>query len=71
MSSFTAETETVVRQILDVLTKPPVLACPDFDAFRDGSRKFRLYCDAGAAGFGATLEQPPKDKTVRPIVYCT
>ena len=67
--SFDAEMETVVREILKVLTKPLVLVYPDFEAARDGSRKFRLYCDASAAGFGATLEQPQKDNTVRLIVY--
>ena len=67
--SFDAEMEAVVRDILKVLTKPPVLVYPDFEAARNGSRKFRLYWDASAAGFGATLEQPQKDNTVRPIVY--
>ena len=67
--SFNAEMEAVVREILKVLTKPPVLVYPDFEAARNGSRKFRLYCDASAAGFGATLEQPQKDNTVRSIVY--
>ena len=67
--SFNAEMEAVVREILKVLTKPPVLVYPDFEAAQNGSRKFRLYCDASAAGFGATLEQPQKDNSVRPIVY--
>ncbi|CAM9855113.1 unnamed protein product, partial [Ascophyllum nodosum] len=67
--SFDVEMEAVVREILKVLTKPLVLAYPDFEAARNGSRKFRLYRDASAAGFGATLEQPHKDNTVRPIVY--
>ena len=66
--SFDAEMEAAIRKILKVLTKPPVLVYPDFEAARDGSRKFRLYCDARAAGFGATLEQPQKGNTVRPIV---
>ena len=65
--SFNDETET--REIHTVLTKPPVLVCPNFEAARDGSRKSRMYCDASAVGFGATLEQPQKDNTVRPIVY--
>ena len=67
--SFNAEMEGVVQKILKVLTKPPVLVYPDFEAAQNGSRKFRLYCDASAAGFGATLEQPQKDNTVRSIVY--
>ena len=66
--SFDAEMEAVVRDILEVLTKPPVLVYLDFEAARNGSRKFRLYCDASAAGFGATLEQPQEDNAVRPIV---
>ena len=67
--SFDAEMEAVVRDILKVLTKPPVLVYPDVEAARNDSRKFRLYCGASAAGYGATLEQPQKDNTVRPIVY--
>ena len=67
--SFDAEMEAIVREIFKVLTKPPVLVYPGFEAARDGSRKFCLYCDASTAGFGATLEQPQKDISVRPIVY--
>ena len=67
--AFTAEMETAIREILQVLTKPPLLVYPDFEAVRDGSRKFRLYCDASAADFGATLEQPQKDNTVWPIEH--
>ena len=65
---FTAQMETVIRELPAVLTTPPVLVYPDFEAARDGSRNFRLYCDASAAGFGATLEQLQKDNAVRPIV---
>ena len=46
-----------------------MLVYPDFEAARNASRKFRLYCDASAARFRATLEQPQKDNTVRPIMY--
>ena len=67
--SFDAEMEAVVRDILKVLTNPPVLVYPDFEAARNSSRKFRLYCDASAAGFGATLEQSQNGNPVRPIVY--
>ena len=38
--SFNAEMETVRRETLTVLTKPPVLVYPDFEAARDSSRKF-------------------------------
>ncbi|CAN0399419.1 unnamed protein product, partial [Ascophyllum nodosum] len=50
-------------------TKERLLVYPDFEAARNSSRKFRLYSDASAAGFGAALEQPQKDNTVRPIAY--
>ena len=66
--SFDAEMEAVVREILKVLTKPPVLVYPDFEAAQNGLRKFRLDCDASVAGFGATLEQPQKDNSVRSTV---
>ena len=66
--SFNAQMETVIRELLAVLTTPPVLVYPDFEAARDGSRNCLLYCDSGALGFGATLEQPQKDNAVRPIV---
>ena len=67
--SFSAQMETVIWELLAVLTIPPVLVYPDFEAARDGSQKFRLYCDASAAGFGATLEQPQKGNAVRSILY--
>ena len=67
--SFNAEIEAVVREVLKVLTKASVLVYPYFEAAQNGSRKFRLYCGASAAGFGTTLEQSQKDNLVRPIVY--
>ena len=47
----------------------PTLVFPDYDAVTDLSRPFRLYCDAGIDGFGATVEQDQPDGTIRPIVY--
>ena len=35
----------------------------------DGSRPFRVYCEASIYSFGATLEQEQPDGSVRPIPY--
>ena len=55
--------------VLDELTNPPVLVIPDWDAASNGSRPFRLNCDASIDGFGGTLEQEQPDGSIRPIVY--
>ena len=59
-----------MRDMLAELVAPPVLVFPDWDAVEDGSRPFRVYCDA-SIGFGATLEQEQLDGSVRPIAYVT
>ena len=51
------------------LAAPPILVFPDWDAVADGSRPFRVYCDACIDGFGAALEQEQLDGSVRPIAY--
>ena len=61
--------ETIVRTLLEVLSAPPVLVNPDWDAVADNSRPFLLYCDASVDGFGVTLEQEQKDGSIRPIVF--
>ena len=54
---FTPAMEVIVRQNLAELAAPPILIFPDWDAVADGSRPFRVYCDACIDGFGAALEQ--------------
>ncbi|CAB1107716.1 unnamed protein product [Ectocarpus sp. CCAP 1310/34] len=66
---FTDSMESAIRQPLAELASPPVLVYPDWDAVSDGSRPFRLYCDASKDGFGGTLEQEQPDGSVRPIVF--
>ena len=58
---FPPATEAIVRDMLADLAAPPVLVFPGWDAVEDGSRLFRVYCDASIDGFGATFEQgqPP------------
>ena len=66
---FTSDMGAIVRKLLAELSTPPILVFPDWDAVTDGSRPFRLYCDASIDGFGATLEQEQPDGSVRPIVF--
>ena len=54
---FTPHHERIVREMLDELFSPNVLAFPDFEAAISGSRKFRLITDASADRFGAVIEQ--------------
>ena len=58
-----------MRDMLADLAAPPVLVFPDWDAVKDGSRSFRVYCDASIGGLGATLEQEQPHGSVRPIAY--
>ncbi|CAB1107618.1 unnamed protein product [Ectocarpus sp. CCAP 1310/34] len=65
---FTPAMEQAVCVLLSELANPPVLVYPDWDAVSDGSRPFRLYCDASRVGFGGTLEKGEPDGSIRPIV---
>ena len=66
---FTSAMEDTVRTLLAEFDAPSILVFPDWDAVIDKSRPFRLHCDAGTAGLGATLEQEQPDGPIRPIVY--
>ena len=58
-----------MRDMLAELAVPPALVFPDWDAVEDGSRPFRVHCDASIDGFGATLKQEQPDGSVRSIAY--
>ncbi|XP_023201986.1 uncharacterized protein LOC111610961 [Xiphophorus maculatus] len=59
---WTKEHQQVLEQLIDRLTKPPVLAYPDFD------RPFTLHTDASQKGLGAVLYQV-QDGKMRVIGY--
>ena len=67
--NFTSTMEDTVRALLAKLATPPILVFPDWDAFVDTSRPFRLHCDASTAGLGATLGQEQPDGSIRPIDF--
>ena len=66
---FTPHHERIVREMLDELSSPNVLAFPDFEAAISGSRKFRLVTDASADGLGVVIEQQQPDGSIRPLRY--
>ena len=66
---FTTEHESIVRELLDKLASPEVLAFPDYEGAISGDRPFRLTADAAAVGLGAVVEQKQKDGSVRPLHF--
>ena len=66
---FTPHHEPIVREMLDDLSSPNVLAFPDFEAAISGSRKFRLVTDASADGLSVVIEQQQPDGSIRPLRY--
>ena len=61
--------ERIVREMLDELSSPNVLAFPDFEAAISGSRKFRLVTDASADGFDVVIKQQQADGSIRHLRY--
>ena len=66
---FTKDMEVIVRDSLKTLTEKPVRCFLNWDAVQDGSRLFQLHNDASLESFGAVLNQPQLDGSVRPILY--
>lgn len=59
---WTTSHQEVLNQLIDALTKPPVLGYPDF------TQPFVLHCDASQIGLGAVLYQRQQGK-MRVIAY--
>ena len=53
---WTSSHQEVLNQLIDALTKPPVLGYPDF------TQPFVLHCDASQVGLGAVLYQRQQGK---------
>ena len=66
---FLPHHERIVREMLDELSSPNVLALPDFEDAISGSRKFQLVTDASADGLGVVIEQQQPDGSIRPLRY--
>ena len=61
--------ERIVREMLDELSSPNVLAFPDFEAATSGSRKFWLVTDASADRLSVVIEYWQPDDSVQPLRY--
>ena len=66
---LTPITGAIVRDMFAELAAPPALVLLDWDAVKDGSRPFRVYCDASIDGFATTLEQEQPNGSVMPIAF--
>ena len=66
---FILHHERIVREMLDELSSPNVLAFPDFEAAISVSRKLRLVTDASADGLGVVIEQKQPKGSIRPLSY--
>ena len=67
--TFTADHVKLVREMVDILASPKVLAFPCYEGAISGERPFRLVADASVAGLGAVIEQAQKYGSVRPIWF--
>lgn len=67
--TFTADHVKLVREMMDILSSPKVLAFPCYEGAISRERPFRLVADASVAGLGAVIEQAQKYGSVRPIWF--
>ena len=66
---LTDEMEAIARKLLAGLSRPPAPVFPRWAAIEDQSQSFRLHCDAGTSGVGATLKQEPPNGTIKFIAF--
>ncbi len=66
---FTAEHAAIVKELMERLSSPEVLAFPCYEGAISGERPFRLVTDASVLGLGAVVEQKQKDNKIRPLCY--
>ena len=66
---FTADHVRIVKELMDKLSSPEVLAFPCYQGAISGERPFRLVADASENGLGAVIEQLQPDGIVRPLSF--
>ena len=60
-----------MRERLTIVSTPPTLVYPNWDAVTDSSRPLLSYCDVSVNGIGTTLEEEHDDHPVCTIVIIT
>ncbi|KAL6723981.1 hypothetical protein Aduo_018921 [Ancylostoma duodenale] len=68
---WTAEHEKAFTTLKQLLVQAPVLAQPDVERARDGSRPFYIYTDASKVGVGAVLAQEQDDGFLHPLYFAS
>ncbi|EFO88402.1 hypothetical protein CRE_11390, partial [Caenorhabditis remanei] len=65
------EHEKAFQELIRLICTAPVLMQPDIEKAVDGSRPFRIYCDASKKGVGAVLAQEGEDGLQHPIAFAS
>ncbi|EYB94572.1 hypothetical protein Y032_0170g268 [Ancylostoma ceylanicum] len=68
---WSAEHENAFKTLKKVLSEAPVLAQPNIEKARDGSRPFVIYTDASRVGLGAVLAQQGEDGLIHPVFFAS
>ncbi|EYC04907.1 hypothetical protein Y032_0085g1856 [Ancylostoma ceylanicum] len=66
-----SEEEEAFQELKRKMATTPVLAQPDFQAAREGTRPFVIHTDASGQGIGAILSQEGKDGYLHPIYFAS
>ncbi|EYC19204.1 hypothetical protein Y032_0025g1233 [Ancylostoma ceylanicum] len=68
---WSTEHEHAFETLKKVLCEAPVLAQPNIEKARDGSRPFVIYTDASRIGLGAVLAQEGEDRLMHPVFFAS
>lgn len=68
---WTENRRNAFKRLKELITKAPVLAQPDIESARNGSKPFKIHTDASYSGLGAVLSQEGEDGFLHPIFFAS